>query len=612
MTRRTTVLLGLPALVLALLAGGPATTSAGAVDAPAAARSTPPPYVNPLDLRDSSGRSVESCADPTVLDARDSGDGYWYLYCTTDPLSGQDRDGSGDLVFHLIPIFRSADLVHWSYVGDAFAQRPSWVKDDAGLWAPEIVTGPDGGFLLYFGASDTDAGGSAIGVAHAEGPAGPWVDSGAPVVGPMDARCCPGAKRWTFDPEVVEHEGQRYLYFGSYFGGIDVVELTASGTAVDPDTQVQVATDNRYEGAQVVRRGGWFYLLASATDCCRGPLTGYSVFAGRSDSPVGPFVDRDGASLMAGRTGGSVALSMNGNRWVGPGHHDVLTDFGGQQWIVYHAIDRHAPYFDGAVGFTKRPALLDPLDWVDGWPTVRAGGWASDTVQPGPAARPGQRSAYRARPPRLELPAETLGSDGFDGGALSGDWSWVREPAGATYEVANGVLRWRTQAGDLHQDSNSASVLTRPAPDGDYTVQVKVGLDVPAEGCCFNYVQAGLVAYGGDDAFVKLATASIWNTRQNEMAKEVPAGQPGYPRYGNTVAGPPGEHTWLRLTKRDVDGEERYTAWTSLDGESWQRGGTWTHRLGEGARIGLVAMGGEGFTAEFDDLVVSSLRLGGG
>jgi arabinan endo-1,5-alpha-L-arabinosidase len=30
------------------------------------------------------------------------------------------------------------------------------------------------------------------------------------------------------------------------------------------------------------------------------------------------------------------------------------------------------------------------------------------------------------------------------------------------------------------------------------------------------------------------------------------------------------------------------------------RGGTWTHALGQNARIGLVAMGGAGFRADFD------------
>jgi arabinan endo-1,5-alpha-L-arabinosidase len=165
-----------------------------------------------------------------------------------------------------------------------------------------------------------------------------------------------------------------------------------------------------------------------------------------------------------------------------------------------------------------------------------------------------------------------------------------------------------TQAADLYVDSNNASVLTRPAPDGNYVVETKVRLSVPAEGCCFNYVQAGLVIYGSDDAFVKLATVSIWNTRQSEFAKEVAVVPAGYPRYGNTVVGPPGEWTWLRIVAREdvadsvggaYGGTERYTAYTSHDGLTWTRGGTWTHQLGDDARVGLVAMGGSGFRADF-------------
>ncbi len=60
---------------------------------------------------------------------------------------------------------------------------------------------------------------------------------------------------------------------------------------------------------------------------------------------------------------------MNGNRWVGTGHNTVFQDFDGQWWTIYHAVDQDSLYFAGAVGFTKRPALLDPLDWVDGWPS---------------------------------------------------------------------------------------------------------------------------------------------------------------------------------------------------------------------------------------------------
>ena len=150
---------------------------------------------------------------------------------------------------------------------------------------------------------------------------------------------------------------------------------------------------------KIVQHDGYWYLFASATNCCNGPLTGYSVFAGRSENILGPYVDRDGNSFLAGRVGGTPVISMNGNRWVGPGHNSVFQDFSGQWWTVYHAVDQNDPYFAGATGFTKRPVLLDALDWVNGWPTVRGGLWASDTKQPVPAAQPGTQTKYKMKSP---------------------------------------------------------------------------------------------------------------------------------------------------------------------------------------------------------------------
>lgn len=46
-----------------------------------------------------------------------------------------------------------------------------------------------------------------------------------------------------------------------------------------------------------------------------------------------------------------------------------------------------------------------------------------------------------------------------------------------------------------------------------------------------------------------------------------------------------------------------YTAYTSLDGTHWDRGAAWTLR--GNARIGLVSMGGAGFTSTFDYVHVS-------
>ena len=564
-------------------------------------------YANPILPTIPDGGVVETCADPTVMYGAEA-EGLWYMYCTTDPLNGDDRGDDGNFNFHLIPMFSSPDLVTWTYEGDAFTARPSWVTGP--MWAPEIDY-IGGQYLLYYTAPDTALGGSAIGVATADTPLGPWTDSGDPVIDPHAPSCCPNDRRWTFDPEVIEFGGVLYIYYGSYFGGLSVRQLTPDGLESIQATQVDVAIANRYEGAEVVERDGFLYLFASATDCCRGDLTGYSVFVGRSALPTGPFLDREGNSLMAGRVGGTPVISMNGNRWVGPGHNTVFTDFAGQDWTMYHAIDRQDPYMTGATGFTKRPAMLDPLDWVDGWPTVRGGLWASDEPMPAPAAQPGQAGTYVAVLAAPDVPGDKIGwaSDEFNSRNLHPRWEWVRPPTNTSF--SGGAFQFPTQAADLHEDQNSASVLITDAPDGEYMVETRVRLNVPAEGCCWNFTQAGLVIYGGDDAYVKLVKVSIWETRQTEFAKERPvdAAPPGYPRYGNTVVGPPADWTYLRIVKRIVDGEDEYRAYTSQDGSTWVRGGVWTHALGADSSIGLVSMGGAGFNASFD--YVRTYEIGG-
>ena len=370
----------LVALVAALSGAGLVAGSAPAAAAPpATAGYGTDRYVNPVS-RD----FADTFADPAVVRGRD---GWWYAYGTTDPLR------SGERVFHRIPIARSRDLVNWRYVGDAFpsgpAGLPAWAASDAALWAPDVRY-VAGRWVMYFVVTQTTVTAgphdNAIGVATAPTPAGPWRHVGGPVVGPRPGQSGrPDDFLWTFDPDhLVAADGRQYLYYGSYYGGVFVTELSENGTrAIGQSTQV--AIDNRYEGSYVVPRNGWYYYFGSSSNCCAGPVTGYSVFVGRSRSPRGPFVDRRGVSLLASRTGGSIVITPNGNRWVGPGHNAVVKDPSGQDWFVYHAIDRNVPYLDEPFGINRRPMLIDRLDWVNGWPTVRAGRWASDDPQRAPA-----------------------------------------------------------------------------------------------------------------------------------------------------------------------------------------------------------------------------------
>lgn len=581
-------------------------------------------YRNPVDILIPGGGRVKSCADPSVIQGQTPGDTAWYMYCTTDPLNNDDKTGS-DYNFHLIPTMRSMDLVHWTYVRDAFTARPTWAEPNAGLWAPEVKYF-DGLYHLYVVVTDVkpEVSGdtpdchddNAIGVATSASPVGPWTFTDDPVVEPRRAfpqpeqHACDYAWFWDFDPDVItEHEGtQKYIYYGSYFGGVQVRPLSADGLTTEPATAVQITLPNRYEGSEVIYHDGYYYYLGSATDCCRGPLTGYSVFVGRSTSPTGPFEDRDGVSLLNGRVGGSVFLTMNGNRWVGPGHQTTFEDHDGQWWSFYHAVDRNRPYFGGATGFTRRPVLLDPVDWVNGWPTVRGGRWVSAQKMPVPAAQPGDQSLYQPVGPIKHVIRAVLDEDNFDGTSLGAGWSWVREPAADTWSVADGEFHMDTQNADLHVDDHNASVLLRDLPDGNWMIETKVRVNLPAEGCCFNFVQAGMLVYGDDDNYLKLAHVSIWETRQIEWAKELSPVPDGYPRYGNTVVTAPGEWTWLRIARYPQDGHINYQAYVSRDGVNWNRGGVWTHDL-DTPQLGLFAMGGSGFQADFDYIKVYRIRV---
>ena len=517
------------------------------------------------------------------------------MYCTNEIF----HDGSP---LHLIPISRSQDLVNWTYVGDVFAEMPSWVAADGGLWSPDIEYF-NGQYYLYYSVSDSTAagGGSAIFVATSNSPMGPWTANGTPVVEPNSG--------WkTIDPAVAQDDsGQRYIFYGTFQGGIAARALSADGLSSLPATQTQITTPDRYEAAYVVRHDGYYYLFASASDCCRGPLTGYAVFAGRSQSVLGPYLDRDGVSLLESRVGGTPVLAMNGNRFVGPGHNTMFTDAAGQDWMMYHAVDVNHPYF--ANGWTRRPVLMDPIDWLDGWPTVRNQAGPSDSVQPAPVIVAGEPNTHVLTQAPFDVPGASISSlsDDFSGAALTTQWDWIRPPANSTYAVASGSFRFDTQAGALYVGSNNVSILTEPAPAQDYMVEIKLSTTVPPTGN-YSFVQGGVLIYSDDNNYVKLVDVAINGTRQIEFGKQTNNLPAGYPQYGSTLLSSPADATYLRIVKRSAaGGGETYTAYSSHDGLNWTRGGTWTHSLGPSPMIGLVSMNGSGFSTYFDYVHVNGL-----
>ncbi|UFU07244.1 family 43 glycosylhydrolase [Ruania halotolerans] len=325
----------------------------------------------------------DTYADPAVIRGKD---GYWYLYATSDPLTEAPSD------FGLMHIARTQDFSEWEYLGEVFDEesRPTWATESSLFWAPDIRY-VDGQYVMYYTATDTVADPGqwnyAIGAATAPTPHGPWTATDEAVVDPRpDGN---GGYFNTIDPALLtDDDGRRYLYFGGYHGGIWVAEVDETGLRAVGDP-VQVTVADRYEGAFVVKRDGYYYLTASSANCCAGPVTGYSVYAGRSNTPWGPFVDHEGVSMADSRVGGTQVLAQNGNSVIGVGHHAFFSDTTGQDWILYHGIERDDAWLDAPGGINERPTFIDRLDWIDGWPLAAAGAGPTEGTLTGPTTGSG-------------------------------------------------------------------------------------------------------------------------------------------------------------------------------------------------------------------------------
>ncbi|TCK75254.1 family 43 glycosylhydrolase [Acidipila rosea] len=597
-----------------LLVTGSALAQSTATSGPPPNYNWPKTYTNPLQLNTASGPAV-SCPDPAIIRQRIEQNDTWYLYCTGDPLNSADMNANGQLNAHLITQFKSYDLIHWTYIGDAFQHTPAWVGNATNQFWAAAVKHFNGKYYLYYVAPNTLQGGAAIGVATSQSPAGPWTDAGAPVVAPENNPYNGAPGRAVIDPDVVKDDtGQRYITYGSFNGGISIRKLSASGLTSDPATEKQIAVDNYYEGGNFFKHDGYYYFFASVTGCCDGPLSGYSVRVGRARSPMGPFLDQNGVDMNSFDPGGNIAIAANGNRWVGPGGNVIFQDDSGQAYMLYHAIDANAPYFDGYAGYTRRPALIDPIDWVDGWPTVRSGRWASVQPQPAPAAQPWQYNTYQQQLPPLEYaPGKKIAalSDEFNSAKLSPQWHFIHPNANNSYSLTGSAYEASTQGFDENSDPTQVSILAEPVPlTGDWMVETKVTTSVPFNNqCCYNFAQGALFIYLNDQNSIKLDVFPDFDTRQTEFGKQVGPVPAHYPTYDHQAVGNPGATTWLRIVRRTIgDRGELYTAYSSTDGETWTKGGTWQHQLGSSAQIGISALNAAGFTMDFDYVRVYRLR----
>ncbi len=299
-------------------------------------------------------------------------DGKYYLFCT----------GKG------ISVMSSTDMKEWTKEQPVFPSEPKWAKKlikgfKKYIWAPDI-TFHNGLWYLYYSCSTGGKNGSAIGLAVNKtlDPTSPdfkWEDRGLVIASRRHVDC------WNaIDPNLAfDQEGKPYLVFGSFWDGIQLIELAADlQTPIteprtiarrrnhhytieevdDPETfdiegnRTNEAGDNAIEAPFIIYHDSYYYLFVSHDYCCHGRNSNYRTVYGRSTSIEGPYIDRDGVRMDEG---GGTLLYGPCDEYAGIGHNAAY-NIDGQWLFISHAYDRS---LNGCpVLFTRKMSFTD-----DGW-----------------------------------------------------------------------------------------------------------------------------------------------------------------------------------------------------------------------------------------------------
>ena len=298
-------------------------------------------------------------ADPEVLYSEKTGK--TYIYPTSDGFTGW----SGTY----FKTFSSSNLTDWQDEG-VILDLPtdvSWASTNA--WAPTIIEKMIEGkykYFFYFCAAQK------IGVAVADDPAGPFIDSGQPLI----ASAPPGAGGQQIDPDVFYDpaSGKTYLYWGN--GYMARAELNPDMISINTNTIKVMTPNSTYrEGTEVFVRNGKYYFLWSENDTRSAD---YRVRYAISDSPEGKLSIPDN----------NLVIAKDITRQIyGTGHNCVLYVPDSSKWyIIYHRFTRPNGIKMGSAAGYNREVCIDELQFNEYGsimqirPTVE--GFGCDVVEP--------------------------------------------------------------------------------------------------------------------------------------------------------------------------------------------------------------------------------------
>jgi arabinan endo-1,5-alpha-L-arabinosidase len=253
------------------------------------------------------------------------------------PSGGYIRAQTGDN----IPLTTSADRTAFTAAGSAFPSGASWTTAYTGgsrsLWAPDISY-HNGLYYMYYSASTFGSNHSAIFLATSStGASGSWTNKGLVIESQTSNNYN------AIDPNlIVDDAGQWWLNFGSFWSGIQQIALDPS-TGLRSGTSIRLVAGRNggaIEAPSMFKHGDYYYLWVSFDLCCQGASSTYRIMVGRSTSPNGPFVDRNGTAMASG--GGTQVLAGHGS-FHGTGHQMVFADTDAEVLVYHYYTDSGVP-----------------------------------------------------------------------------------------------------------------------------------------------------------------------------------------------------------------------------------------------------------------------------